>query len=171
MTASRDTGGGSKDPRAEELGRRIATRRRELGLSRRDVVAASGLSYPYVSQLETGYRLPSHKSLGRLAHALQLDPAELSAAIAYDEMAMTLPPRPAPAAAPMLSDAMWTANPDFVERSKPSRARGPRSRDVVEQVAALIGSLPVDRRLDALSRAQLRVLEGVVAERLEDGRG
>jgi transcriptional regulator with XRE-family HTH domain len=168
MAASRDTAG-SKDPRAEELGRRIATRRRELGLSRRDVVAASGLSYPYVSQLETGYRLPSHKSLGRLAHALQLDPAELSAAIAYDEMAVSLPPRAAPTAAPMLTDAMWTANPDYEAPSKP-RASRVRTRDVVDQVAALIGELPVDRRLDALPRAQQRVVEGVVAERLAGGR-
>jgi transcriptional regulator with XRE-family HTH domain len=168
MAASRDTAG-SKDPRAEELGRRIATRRRELGLSRRDVVAASGLSYPYVSQLETGYRLPSHKSLGRLAHALQLDPAELSAAIAYDEMAVTLPPRAAPTAAPMLTDAMWTANPDYEAPSQP-RASRVRTRDVVDQVAALIGELPVDRRLDALHRAQQRVVEGVVAERLAGGR-
>jgi transcriptional regulator with XRE-family HTH domain len=169
MNASRDTSG-SKDPRAEELGRRIATRRRELGLSRRDVVAASGLSYPYVSQLETGYRLPSHKSLGRLAHALQLDPAELSAAIAYDEMAMTMPPRAAQVAAPMLTDAMWTANPDYEAPSKPPRASRVRTRDVVDQVTALIGELPVDRRLDALNRAQQRVVEGVVAERLEHGR-
>ena len=168
MTESRDAGG-SKDPRAEELGRRIATRRRELGLTRRDVVAASGLSYPYVSQLETGYRLPSHKSLARLAHALQLDPAELSAAIAYDEMAMSLPP-PAPASAPMLSEAMWTANPDYEEQSKSPRSPRPRSKDVVEQVTSLISSLPVDRRLDALYRAQQRVLEGVVAARLERDR-
>lgn len=164
MATSRD-----KDPRAEELGRRIAARRRELGLSRREVVAASGLSYPYVSQLETGYRLPSHKSLGRLAHALQLDPAELSAAIAYDEMAMSMPPRAAPAAAPMLTDAMWTANPDYEAPNKPRRASRVRTRDVVDQVTALIGELPVDKRLDALNRAQQRVLDGVVAERLAGG--
>src|ERR1044072_1493869 len=74
-----------KEPGAEAFGRRIKARREELGLSRRDLVAASGLSYPYVSQLETGYRLPSHSALAALAQALELSPSELSASIPYEE--------------------------------------------------------------------------------------
>jgi hypothetical protein len=70
----------------------------------------------------------------------------------------------------MLTDAMWTANPDYEAPSTPPRASRVRTRDVVDQVAALIGELPVDRRLDALHRAQQRVVEGVVAERLAGGR-
>ena len=39
-----------------ELGRFLEHRRRELGLSRRDLAEQSELSYPYVSQLETSRR-------------------------------------------------------------------------------------------------------------------
>ena len=167
--AARNESRGSKDPRAEELGRRVAARRKELGLSRRDVVDASGLSYPYVSQLETGYRLPSHKSLGRLAHALQLDPAELSAAIAYDEMALSGPPL-ATLSAPTASDSVWMANRDYAGPPKPPPASKVGVGGVVEQVVALVGSLPVDRRLEALHRAQRRVLDQIVAEEVERAR-
>ena len=61
----------------QDFGRVLKARREELGLTRRELVDASGLSYPYVSQLETGSRLPSHRSLARLARALQLEPTEL----------------------------------------------------------------------------------------------
>ncbi|MDQ3104213.1 MAG: helix-turn-helix domain-containing protein [Actinomycetota bacterium] len=169
MAAVRESRG-SKDPRAEELGRRVAARRKELGLSRRDVVAASGLSYPYVSQLETGYRLPSHKSLGRLARALQLDPAELSAAIAYDELALSAPHLTA-LSAHTHSDSVWMVNPDYA--GSPTASRTPRVRvnGVVDQVVALVGALPVDGRLDALIRAQRRVLDDIVAQEVEQRRG
>ena len=43
---------------SERFGRRIRERRQELGLRRRDLVELTGLSYPYVSQIETGYRSP-----------------------------------------------------------------------------------------------------------------
>ena len=52
--------------------RRPAPERRErLGMSRRDLAEATGLSYPYISQLETGYRQPSPAAIQKLADALQ----------------------------------------------------------------------------------------------------
>src|SRR5687767_4708251 len=50
-----------------ELGRFLEHRRRELGLSRRDLADQSGLSYPYVSQLETGDLEPALKAMRALA--------------------------------------------------------------------------------------------------------
>jgi transcriptional regulator with XRE-family HTH domain len=58
--------------------------REEQGLSRRELVEKSGLSYPYVSQLETGTRSPSPKSIAALARALAVDPAELWTAMTFD---------------------------------------------------------------------------------------
>lgn len=67
------------------IGDRIRQRRLELGLSQRDL-AVSGVSYAYVSRLESNSREPSVKALRKLAPALgvsvywletgQEDPAE-----------------------------------------------------------------------------------------------
>ncbi len=62
-----------------ELGRFLEHRRRELGLSRRDLAEQSGLSYPYVSQLETGDREPALKTMRALAPVLDVRPEELAA--------------------------------------------------------------------------------------------
>lgn len=62
---------GDKD-RYAELARLLRDRRRQLGLTRRELIEATGLSYPYVAQLEGGYRAPSLATAGKLAEALGL---------------------------------------------------------------------------------------------------
>lgn len=68
-----------------QLGRFIEQRRTELGLSRRDLAERSGLSYPYVSQLETGDREPALKAMKQLAPALELRVEELASLVAGGE--------------------------------------------------------------------------------------
>jgi transcriptional regulator with XRE-family HTH domain len=157
-----------KEPGAEEFGRLLTARRHELGLSRREVADASGLSYPYVSQLETGYRLPSHKAIAALAGALELDPAELSASIPYES------PMPSPRLArsprhsrgPSRDEERWVSNPG---NAVAAMASGPeRSDRVAQQIAELVADLPKDRRLDVLNAAHRLVIDGLVAEELED---
>jgi transcriptional regulator with XRE-family HTH domain len=72
-----------------ELGRFLEHRRRELGLSRRDLAEQSGLSYPYVSQLETGDREPALKTMRALAPVLDVRPEELAALVAGGDWATT----------------------------------------------------------------------------------
>ncbi len=72
-----------------ELGRFLEHRRRELGLSRRDLAQQSGLSYPYVSQLETGDREPALKTMRALAPVLDVRPEELAALVAGGDWATT----------------------------------------------------------------------------------
>jgi len=67
-----DRDSASAKDRYAELARVLRGRRTELGLSRRDVVARTQLSYPYISQLEGGYRAPSLSSARKLADALHL---------------------------------------------------------------------------------------------------
>ena len=160
-----------KEPGAEEFGRRLKARRHELGMSRRDVVEASGLSYPYVSQLESGYRLPSHKSVAMLASALELEPPELSAALPYPDVGAS------PMSASARAEDPWRSNPRYRATSTPSpRAastparRKPSPRRVADEVARLITTLPRDQRLDALSRAQRQVLDALVAEEVQESR-
>jgi transcriptional regulator with XRE-family HTH domain len=168
-----------KEPGAEEFGRRIKARREELGLSRRDLVEASGLSYPYVSQLETGYRLPSHKALAALAAALELSPSELSASIPYEEALASSDlgahRKPRSAGAPRSRAqrsraAGWYGNPEYVGSSVAASLPPPDPRRVAQQIAELVGSLPREQRLDALHLAQRQVLDQVVTEELEDQR-
>jgi transcriptional regulator with XRE-family HTH domain len=68
-----------------ELGRFLEHRRAELGLSRRELSDRSGLSYPYVSQLETGAREPALKALQKLAPVLEVRPEDLAALVAGGE--------------------------------------------------------------------------------------
>lgn len=62
---------------AENLGKAIQLRRVELGMKRRDLAIAAGLSYPYVSEIENGQKEPSAKALRQLAEALELALSDL----------------------------------------------------------------------------------------------
>jgi transcriptional regulator with XRE-family HTH domain len=62
---------------AERLGRAVQVRRAELGLKRPELAKRAELSYPYVSEIENGMKMPSHKALGQLAQALELSLTEL----------------------------------------------------------------------------------------------
>jgi DNA-binding XRE family transcriptional regulator len=76
---------------SEEFGDLLRRGRERLGMSRRDLVEATGLSYPYISQLETGYRQPSPAAIQKLADALQLSLDDLFQAMAKgrrDEMSV-----------------------------------------------------------------------------------
>lgn len=73
---------------AADIGRRLRDRRREVGLSQREL-SAPGVSYAYISRIEAGKRTPSTKALrsiaprlGVSAHWLETgepDPGELLA--------------------------------------------------------------------------------------------
>ena len=159
-----------------DFGRVLKARREALGLTRRGLVDASGLSYPYVSQLETGSRLPSHRSLARLARALQLEPTELAAAITFDEESM---PRPQPdrmqrplvreMPPPGVGSSGWQANPAFLRSlvvGSSASGHRPDPDLIVAQLVDLISSLPAGDRLDALGRAQRQVVDELVEERV-----
>lgn len=160
-----------KEPGAEEFGCRLRARREELGMSRRDVAHASGLSYPYVSQLETGYRLPSHKSVAMLAAALELEPSELSAVIPYPDLAtgQSLPPAAA-RRDPRRASSAWRPNPVYQDSTPPGQTRSSAPKRVVAQIAELLSALPREERLEALSQAQRQVLERFIAEEVDESR-
>lgn len=119
-----------------ELGRTIASRRDELGMSRKELAEATGLSYPYIAQIETGYRLPSSRHQVPIAKALGLS---------LDELFKTEDELP----------------PAKVRRSVPRRRSS--LEEVVAKATAEIESLPASVRLEALSRVQLNVMTGVTA--------
>lgn len=64
----------------EYLGRAIASLRTARGMKRMDLKRASGLSYPYISEIENGSKKsPSLKAVAAIAAALGVSPAELQA--------------------------------------------------------------------------------------------
>jgi len=57
----------------------IRQRRAELGIARKELAERAGISYSYLSSIESGQKLPSDTVLSFLADALGLSPAEMLA--------------------------------------------------------------------------------------------
>jgi len=69
-----------EEPNTEYLGRAIASLRTARGIKRMDLKQASGLSYPYIAEIENGSKKsPSLKAVAAIAKALGVSPAELHA--------------------------------------------------------------------------------------------
>ena len=64
-------------PRQRELGRRIKSRREELGLSQEALALAAGINRTYIGSLEGGHRNPSLENLCKLAASLDWDVGRL----------------------------------------------------------------------------------------------
>lgn len=60
----------------KEIGRRIARRRKKLGLKQSVVEERANISYKYLSSIECGYSIPSIEVIMRLAIALDTTPDE-----------------------------------------------------------------------------------------------
>jgi DNA-binding XRE family transcriptional regulator len=56
---------------ASSIGRFVAWRREELGLSQRELAKRAGISHTVISRLESGQQVPSPKTLERLADAFR----------------------------------------------------------------------------------------------------
>jgi transcriptional regulator with XRE-family HTH domain len=102
------------------LGRAMQVLRTELGLSRRELAERAELSYSYLSEIETGKKETSSKTLFRLADVLGVTPSELM--VAAEERVHALPPAaeaPEPAiGAPM--SAMLTPTAPIAAETAPS---------------------------------------------------
>jgi transcriptional regulator with XRE-family HTH domain len=89
------------------LGRALLLARTVRGLKRRDISQRTGLSYPYLSQIERGVRTPSSRALQSIADALDMTTSELLSmadhvaeatpddAVRAAAAASSTPPRPA----------------------------------------------------------------------------
>ena len=60
----------------QEIGRRIARRRRQLGYKQSQVEELAGIGYKYLSSIERGISIPSTEVIMRLAAALDTTPDE-----------------------------------------------------------------------------------------------
>lgn len=71
----------------QEIGRRIARRRKQLGLKQSVVEERANIGYKYLSNIERGISIPSTEVIMRLAEALDTTPDEflVGTSHAYDE--------------------------------------------------------------------------------------
>lgn len=68
-----------------EIGRRIAKRRKELGLKQSAVEEKAEIGFKYLSSIETGKSIPSTEVIMRLAAALDTTPDEFLVGTARHE--------------------------------------------------------------------------------------
>ncbi|MEH6789738.1 helix-turn-helix domain-containing protein [Parasphingorhabdus sp.] len=59
------------------LGMNVRHHRKQKGITQEELAVAAGMERSYVSDLERGTRNPSVAALGRLAVALEVEPAAL----------------------------------------------------------------------------------------------
>ncbi|MFI1466621.1 helix-turn-helix domain-containing protein [Streptomyces wuyuanensis] len=71
-------GAGTSRRPGSDIGRRLAARRRQLGLTREDVAARSGAATTYIQYLEEWPAAPETATLQQIAAALETTVAELS---------------------------------------------------------------------------------------------
>ena len=64
-----------------EFGKWLAAQREAREMSRAELAEALEISYPYVSQLETGYRMPSTNVIGAIRTALGVSADEIYAVL------------------------------------------------------------------------------------------
>ena len=79
----------SDDEALRDLGSAVRARRRALGLRLSDVAEGTGLSLPFLSQIETSYATPSLTSLFAIARMLDTTPERLLAGPEPAEVVLT----------------------------------------------------------------------------------
>jgi DNA-binding XRE family transcriptional regulator len=125
-------------------------------LNRKALAEAAGVSYPYISQLETGDRNASYRTQIAIAEALGVGLDDL---FAPEELRGSSPSRmPAPSPPGGSIDASGAALATTPGLSSPTRST---LSEVVAFAADAIESLPSKVRLDALNQVQLRVMRSL----------
>lgn len=150
-------GGGKRG--SAELAELLRAGREARGMSRRDLADATGLSYPYISQLETADRRPSPEAMHVLARALGVDPGHLFATLSPDESAGGQTPSRRRSVTGGAS-SQYLVN--LAHDTTPSAARSADEADPVRAAVAALESVPVEDRLTALNEVQAAVVAGLV---------
>lgn len=155
-------------PTPSTFSRMLVEYRKRKGMSRSDLASAAGLSYPYVSQLETGMRKPSREAVSKLAAGLGIDPLDFEALIPARSGELVEPQRIREVTA-RLNSALEMSGPPVGSDSR--QAAGPLSASVLFDRDVLIGEMldlleefEPDERLDVLSDLQRRAMRRIMDE-------
>ena len=130
------------------LGQYVEQRRTELGLSRRELSDRAEVSYPYISQIETGDREPALKALSKLSRALEVPVEKLAGLLTTDEWRATT-------SAPAAMDMMVTGSPPSSYgtggRSASESADGRRRDKVLMSLERRLRDVPPLERISLLN--------------------
>ena len=151
---------------ATPLGKYLVRRRRELGMDRKTLAALSGLSYPYVSQLEASDdKRPSEKALRLLAPALEVELDELlDVADGWTSGSLSTPPdrmrstRPRALSAGSRVDAMFAMTEAVRDEGTTAR------HELVAELERRLAGCTATERLAVLHELQARALEQLTRE-------
>lgn len=121
------------------LGDLVIASRESKGWTRQELHRASGVSYPYISQIETGDRVPSLNTMRRLADALELPVSDLAAMVAPDAWSgsTTLHLSPPATLAPAAISAPSQPSDPSQERAKDAVRRKLRDLSPVRRLHVL----------------------------------
>lgn len=137
--------------------------RERQGMSRSDLASASGLSYPYVSQLETGLRKPSRKAAAELARALSVHPLDFEATIPADASDPEDVRRSSAESARVLAGGIAVGTITGAE------ALSNVHREVLAgRIADLVAEVPAGERIDLMAEVQRLVLHRLYEHRLHE---
>lgn len=148
------------------FGEKLVHLRKGAEMSRSQLSERSNLSYPYISQLETGQRNPSRKSVWALSAALNVDPSTLEAAVPVDEPTSGEVLSVALCALPVDSKSVLA---DGLESGEGSRSAS-RRVDLVGDILDLLDEFEPAERIEALAEVQKRAMQRMIGDSSRKGR-
>jgi transcriptional regulator with XRE-family HTH domain len=147
----------------------IKEQRDRLGLSRSQLAEASELSYPYISQLETGLRKPSRNAARAIAGALGISVEDLERTIPGDTRDVSQVQQ-----AERFSDQLLSGSPRAkVSRLSIASATDPLNGssssdsrdDLIGDIIDLLEEFDSSERLDVLAEVQKRAMHRMMEQR------
>ena len=151
------------------FGRVLAEQRKRRGMSRSQLAESAELSYPYVSQLETGLRKPSRDAAARLSRALGISLMDLESTIPTNESERgNRPCQQAIGATPEQSRVGGSPMPASIMALRTQLSDSSSSfdrHDLVGQIVDLLEEFPAEERLDVLGEVQKRAMQRMLDER------
>lgn len=147
----------------------IKEQRDRLGLSRSQLAEASELSYPYISQLETGLRKPSRNAARAIASALNISVEDLERTIPGDPSDTSEVQR-----AERFSDDLLSGRGSAtvsrlsvapVSHALSADGASDARDDLIGDIIDLLEEFDSSERLDVLAEVQKRAMQRMMEER------
>lgn len=147
----------------------IKSHRDRLNMSRSQLAEASELSYPYISQLETGLRKPSRKAAHAIAGALGISVEALERTIPADASNVEEILRAEAFSNSLITGSQVAGGSPSRLSSSPDRSRrgeqaGSRE-DLIGDLIDILDEFEPAERLDVLADVQKRVMQRMLDER------
>lgn len=146
----------------------IKEQRDRLQMSRSQLAEASELSYPYISQLETGLRKPSRNAARAIASALGISVEDLERTIPGDASDISQVRE-----AQEFSDRLLRGRPhakvsgrsDATNIDPAAATSAPDARDeIIGDIIDLLEELDASERLDVLAEVQKRAMHRMMEQ-------